>query len=152
MSFCEDLTRVVTESSPQMMVLACENETAIGSAYGTGDRERDNIGFLNGIWVLPASRRQGLDISIIEGIFSGRVHSLWAPLNYGRPSTNQVRSPHTKNSGSQQRDNATHFPKILPCRFSKYEQICNRRIMAPTVFGVYAQPEISIQTVNNHPS
>lgn len=85
MSYCEDLTRVVTESSPQMMVLACENETAIGSAYGTGDRERDNIGFLNGIWVLPASRRQGLDISIIEGIFFwARTQSLsavklWAP-------------------------------------------------------------------------
>ena len=71
MSYCEDLTRVVTESSPQMMVLACENKTAIGSAYGTGDRERDNIGFLNGIWVLPATRRQGLDLSIIEGFFLG---------------------------------------------------------------------------------
>lgn len=76
MSYWEDLTRAVTESSPQMMILACENDTATSPVYGTGDCEHDNIGYLSAIWVPPALRRQGLDISIIEGIFSGRAHSL----------------------------------------------------------------------------
>src|SRR6266403_5812135 len=58
MSYWEELTRSVTAPRGQVMFLACEGETVLGSTYGLLDRAPREAGRVGGMWVAPAARRQ----------------------------------------------------------------------------------------------
>ena len=87
MSYWEELTRSVTEPSPQVMVLAYEDQQVIGSAYGLLDRERADMGRVGGMWVEPAWRRRGVGRALLQEVFNwarGRgltALGLWAPAD-----------------------------------------------------------------------
>ena len=84
-SYWEDLTRSVTESGRQVMVLAYERIDVLGSAYGLRDRDRSEMGRVGGMWVEPAWRRRGVGRALLKEVFRwAREHglkrlALWAP-------------------------------------------------------------------------
>ena len=86
-SYWEDLTRSVTESGRQVMVLAYEGNDVLGSAYGLRDRARSAMGRVGGMWVEPAWRRRGVGRALLEEVFRwAREHGLsrlglWAPAH-----------------------------------------------------------------------
>jgi hypothetical protein len=52
-SYWDELTRHVTGAGGQIMVLACDGQQVIGSAYGLFDHERRDLGRVGGMWVDP---------------------------------------------------------------------------------------------------
>jgi GNAT superfamily N-acetyltransferase len=87
MSYWEELTRSVTAPRGQVMFLACEGETALGSTYGLLDRAQREAGRVGGMWVAPAARRQGIGRALLHAVMAwarGRqlTHlGLWAPAH-----------------------------------------------------------------------
>jgi GNAT superfamily N-acetyltransferase len=87
MSYWEDLTRAVTGPGGQVMFLACEDDTVLGSAYGLRDRDRREAGRVGGMWVAPAARRRGVGRALLHAVMAwacGRqlTHlGLWAPAH-----------------------------------------------------------------------
>jgi|SRR5882724_7039575 len=67
-SYWEDLTRSVTESGRQVMVLAYEGNDVLGSAYGLRDRDRSEMGRVGGMWVESAWRRRGVGRALLENV------------------------------------------------------------------------------------
>jgi len=87
MSYWEDLTRAVTVPGGQVMFLACEDDTVLGSAYGLLDRDRREAGRVGGMWVAPAARRRGAGRALLHAVMAwarGRQLThlrLWAPAH-----------------------------------------------------------------------
>jgi len=87
LSYWETLTRAVTETGRHAMFLACEGETVHGSSYGLLDAERSDAGHVGGMWVDPASRRQGVGRALLQAVVVwarglGLKHLiLWAPAH-----------------------------------------------------------------------
>src|SRR5882724_12944186 len=87
MSYWEELTRSVTQPGGQVMFLACEGDTVLGSAYGLLDRDQREAGRVGGMWVAPASRRQGIGRALLHAVMAwARGHQLmrlglWAPAH-----------------------------------------------------------------------
>ena len=87
MSYWEDLTRAVTGPGGQVMFLACEDDTVLGSAYGLLERDRREAGRVGGMWVAPAARRRGIGRALLHAVMAwarGRhlTHlGLWAPAH-----------------------------------------------------------------------
>lgn len=85
MSYWEELTRQVTGSGGQIMVLACEDEATVGTVYGLRGRERADMGRVGGMWVDPARRGRGFGHALLHAVFGwarGRELTrlgLWAP-------------------------------------------------------------------------
>mgnify|MGYP003577087586 CR=1 FL=1 len=84
-SYWEDLTRQVTGSGGQTMVLACEGDATVGTVYGLLDREHADRGRVGGMWVDPAWRGHGIGQALLRGVFAWarsrgfRRVGLWAP-------------------------------------------------------------------------
>lgn len=67
-SYWEEMTRHVTAPSGQIMVLACEGDEIVGTAYGLLDRERAETGRVGGMWVDPAWRRRGIGRALLRAV------------------------------------------------------------------------------------
>jgi len=86
-AYWEELTRSVTEPGGQVMVLACQGEDVLGSAYGLLDREHADTGRVGGMWVEPSWRQRGVGHALLQEVFSwarqrGLKHlGLWAPAH-----------------------------------------------------------------------
>lgn len=86
-SYWEDLTRTVTLPNTQIMILACEDNVPVGTAYGLNDRESPTIGHVGGMWVNRTWRRKGIGKMILEEILRWAndrplsLLKLWAPMH-----------------------------------------------------------------------
>lgn len=84
-SYWEEMTRHVTAPGGQIMILACEGDEIVGTAYGLLDREHAKTGRVGGMWVDPAWRRRGVGQALLQAVFGwAREHglkrlALWAP-------------------------------------------------------------------------
>lgn len=83
----ESLTRSVAEPSAQVMLLACQDDDVVGSAYGLLDRARADAGRVGGMWVAPAWRRRGVGGVLLQGVVDWARErglsrlGLWAPAH-----------------------------------------------------------------------
>lgn len=86
-SYWEEMTRHVTAPGGQIMVLACEGDAIVGTAYGLLDRERAEMGRVGGMWVDPAWRGRGIGQTLLGAVLDwarGRRlarFALWAPAH-----------------------------------------------------------------------
>ena len=69
-AYWRELTAAVTAPGPQVMLLACDGDAVLGSAYGLIDRENAAAGRIGGMWVQPERRGEGVGRALLAALFA----------------------------------------------------------------------------------